>query len=170
LLTALAASCARDDVRDDEPLAHLTRAEGHTMREFAARILPSDDGTPGANETGVLYFVDRAVGTAFFAEATPVVRAGLADLDARAKVKGGRNGFASLTTDQQNDVIREIERTPFFAIARSLVVIGAFADPSYGGNRNGAGWKMLGIEHGTTYAAPFGWYDAQHSDATKGAA
>jgi hypothetical protein len=97
----------------------------------------------------------------FFAEAAPVVRGGLADLDARAQRIGSHQGFASLTAARQDALLRDIEHTPFFAIARSLVIIGAFADPSYGGNRAGAGWKMLAIEHGTTYAPPFGWYDSE---------
>ncbi len=166
LLSTLAAACARENARNADAFTHLSAAEARTMREFAARIIPSDDGTPGATEAGVVYFADRAIGTPFFAEAVPVVRAGLADLDLRAKRLGGRNGFASLSVAQQDAMIREIEHTAFFAIARSLVVIGAFADPAYGGNRGGAGWKMLAIEHGTTYAAPFGWYDSElHPDA-----
>jgi hypothetical protein len=166
LLSTLAAACAREDLRDTDALTHFSAAEARTMREFAAQIIPSGDGTPGATEAGVVYFADRAFGMGFFSEAVPVVRAGLADLDVRAKRVGGRNGFASLSADQQSEIIREIEHTPFFAIARSLVVIGAFADPAHGGNRGGAGWKMLAIEHGTTYAAPFGWYDSElHPDA-----
>jgi hypothetical protein len=166
LLSTLAAACAREDLRDADALTHFSAAEARTMREFAAAIIPSGDGTPGATEAGVVYFADRAFGMGFFSEAVPVVRAGLADLDVRAKRVGGRNGFASLSANQQSEIIREIEHTPFFAIARSLVVIGAFADPAHGGNRGGAGWKMLAIEHGTTYAAPFGWYDSElHPDA-----
>ena len=75
---------------------------------------------------------------------------------------GERSGFASLSREQQSDDhAQRSSTTPFFAVARSLVVIGTFADPSYGGNRGGAGWKMVGIEHRSSYAAPFGWYDAQ---------
>ncbi len=40
--------------------------------------------------------------------------------------------------------------TPFFTAARALVVIGTFADPSYGGNKGGAGWMMIGIDHRPT--------------------
>jgi hypothetical protein len=36
-----------------------------------------------------------------------------------------------------------------------------FAMPSYGGNRNHAGWKMLGFEHQMAWLPPFGHYDAQ---------
>jgi len=57
-----------------------------------------------------------------------------------------------------------------FHTARTLVVIGTFADPSHGGNTGGAGWSMIGIDHQPSYEAPFGWYDAQSSvSATKGA-
>jgi gluconate 2-dehydrogenase gamma chain len=170
LLAALT-GCARDDARRGEPLAHLTAAEARTMRAFATQIIPSDDGTPGADEAGVVHFVDRAVGMPFFADAVPVLRAGLADLDAHAKQTSGRSGFASLDAHQQIALMREIETTPFFATARTLVVIGTFADPSYGGNRGGIGWTMLGIEHAPSFSPPFGWYDAAMlTAATKGAA
>jgi gluconate 2-dehydrogenase gamma chain len=170
LLAALT-GCARDDARRGEALAHLTSAEARTMRAFATQIIPSDDGTPGADEAGVVHFVDRAVGMPFFADAVPLLRTGLADLDAHAQKKGGRNGFASLTSKQQMALMRDIETTPFFATARTLVVIGTFADPSYGGNRGGAGWAMIGIKHEASYTAPFGWYDAAMlTDAAKGAA
>ena len=170
LLAALT-GCARDDARRGEALAHLTSAEARTMRAFASQIIPSDDGTPGAEEAGVVHFVDRAVGMPFFADAVPLLRAGLADLDASAKQTGGRNGFASLASKQQIALMREIETTPFFATARTLVVIGTFADPSYGGNRDGAGAAIIGIEPRASYTAPFGWYDAAFlTDAAKGAA
>ena len=29
-----------------------------------------------------------------------------------------------------------------------------------GGNKGGAGWMMIGIDHRPSYSAPFGWYDA----------
>lgn len=165
---AALASCARDDARTGEAFAHLTNAEARTMRAFAAQIIPSDDGTPGAEEAGVVYFVDRAFGMPFFADSVPVVRAGLADLDVRAKSSGGRDGFVSLTRAQQVALMRQVETTPFFATARTLVVIGTMADPSYGGNRGGAGWSIVGIEHRPSFTAPFGWYDAQAmADAAK---
>jgi gluconate 2-dehydrogenase gamma chain len=90
----------------------------------------------------------------------PVVRAGLADLDARARALGGRRGFAALAGDRQLAILRQIEHGDFFKAARTLVLVGTFADPSYGGNRGGAGWAMIGIDHRPSYTAPFGYYDA----------
>jgi gluconate 2-dehydrogenase gamma chain len=156
---AALAGCARDDARKDNPFVTLTAAEGRAMRAFAAQIIPSDDDGPGAEEAGAVYFVDRALGMPFFADKVPIIRAGLADLDAWSEVIGIRGGFASVSGAQQVAIIGRIEHTPFFAAARALAVIGTFANPSYGGNKGGAGWKMIGIDHQSTYTAPFGWYD-----------
>lgn len=156
---AALASCAREDVRTGDALTHLTPSEAGTMRAFAAQIIPSGDDGPGADEAGAVYFVDRAFGMPFFAASLPVVRAGLADLDARAKAFDAHGGFASLGAAQQMAIMQRIEGDPFFTTARTMVVIGTLADPSYGGNRDATGWTMIGMEHHASYSAPFGWYD-----------
>ena len=160
-LLASLASCAREDARQNSTFATLTSAEGSAMRAFAAQIIPSDAEWPGAEEAGAVYFIDRALALPFFAESVPVIRTGLADLDSRARRIEGKASFASLRGDQQMDVMRQIEQTPFFSTARTLVLIGTFADPSHGGNRNRVGWTMIGIDHQPSYAPPFGWYDDQ---------
>jgi gluconate 2-dehydrogenase gamma chain len=154
-LVALA-GCARED----DQFVRLTPTEARAMRAFATQLIPSDDGGPGAEDAGAVHFVDRALARPFFADSAPVIHAGLADLDARARALDGGGGFASLSGTQQMTVMRQIEHDPFFVAARTLVVIGTFANPSYGGNRNGAGWALIGMEHRPTYTAPFGWYDA----------
>lgn len=161
---AVLAECARDDASKRAPFLHFTSAEGRVMQAFAAQIIPSDDGTAGAEELGAAYFVDRALGTPEFSPNLPLLRAGLEDLDAHARAAGERAGFASLDSRRQVAIMRKVVHTPFFAAARTLVVIGAFADSSRGGNKGGAGWAMIGIDHRPSYAAPFGWYDA-HPDA-----
>ncbi|MEO5815806.1 MAG: gluconate 2-dehydrogenase subunit 3 family protein [Gemmatimonadaceae bacterium] len=151
------AGCA-DDTRH---FVRLTPAEARAIRAFAAQILPSEVGSPGAEEAGVVYFVDRAFGDPHFADVVPVVRVGLADLDARARDIGTRHVFASLSAENQAAIMDRVVGSPFFAAARTLVVTGAFADASYGGNRGGAGMTIMGMEHRSSYSAPFGWYDAQ---------
>jgi hypothetical protein len=160
-LTTLAA-CARDDARTGRGFVSLTRAEATTMRAFAARIIPSDDRMPGAEEAGAVHFIDRAFSMPLFAESVSVIRAGLAELDARARAAGAAD-FATLQPQHQVHLMRQLEREPFFAAARTLVVIGTFADPSYGGNRHSAGSTIMGIEHRPSYSAPYGWYDAHAS-------
>lgn len=165
-LLSLLAGCARET----EHFTRLSPAEARTMRAFAAQILPSEPGSPGAEEAGAVYFVDRAFAEPFFADAVPVVRAGLARLDARAKAAGASNGFASLSDADQRAIMHAVEHEPFFAAARTLVLIGTFADPSHGGNRNGVGMGIVGMDHRPSYTTPYGWYDAQTVAARTGAA
>ena len=142
-------------------LKHLSASEAASMRAFAARILPSEPGIPGAEEAGAVYFVDQALARPFFAPLVPVIHRGLAELDERARSAGEDRGFASLPESAQIGVMRQMERQPFFAAARTLVLAGTFADAAYGGNRNGAGFTMIGMRHEPAYSAPFGWYDAE---------
>lgn len=167
-LVGALASCARDDARNRSEFTTLTAAEARAMRALAAQILPSDSDGAGAEEAGAVYFIDRALAQAYFSESLPLIRAGLADLDDRARAINGKWEFASLPSSQQTMIIREIERQPFFAAARTLVVLGTFADPSHGGNRDHVGWKLVKMDHQPTYTTPFGWYDAQaHNDSPK---
>jgi hypothetical protein len=105
-----------------------------------------------------------------FADAGPLLRRGLADLDRRARALGARDGFAALDPARQDAVIRTVEGTEFFEAARTLVVIGTFADPSYGGNAGGVGWALVKMEHRASYPPPFGWYDAEAAARAGGAA
>jgi gluconate 2-dehydrogenase gamma chain len=161
-ITSLSA-CARDAARDQAPFRLLSGEQAAAMRAFAARILPSGDGLPGAEEAGAVYFVDGALG-GLFAEMKEPVLAGLADLDARART-AHRVTFAAATPEQQDAIITAVSEAPapFFFMARLLTVAGVFADPSYGGNRNHAGATILGMEHTATYQPPFGWYDAEYA-------
>jgi gluconate 2-dehydrogenase gamma chain len=89
------------------------------------------------------------------------LRAGLAALNLAA---GAR--FATLPADRQLQALKGAESSPFFGTLRFMTIAGMFAMPAYGGNRDHAGWKMLGFEHQMAWVPPFGYYDAA---AAKGA-
>jgi gluconate 2-dehydrogenase gamma chain len=138
----------------------LTAAQTEVVSALTSRILPAVDGRPGAAEVGAVSFIDRALGT-FNAAQRPLYTAGIADLNRRAQAKvAGAASFANLTAAQQDEVIREIEATPFFQAVRLDTIVGTFALPSWGGNRDYMGWHLLGFEHQLTFQAPFGYYDA----------
>lgn len=160
-------SCARDESSPDAGFAHLTGAEAHALRAFATQIIPACDGAPGARESGAACFVDRAFGMPLYAQSTALIRSGLAELDARARSELGRRDFAAATDAEQIAIMRAIEATAFFVETRKLVIIGTLADPSYGGNRGGAGWSMLGLESRPNFSAPYGWYDAHSGPDTR---
>ena len=145
----------------DAVLTVLTRAQADVLDALTSRILPALDGRPGAHEAGAVYFIDRALAT-FNANQKQVYGDGIADLNRRAGLKSkASTTFAALTPAQQDEVIRDIEKTPFFEAARFDTIVGTFALPTWGGNRDYAGWHMLGFEHQPAFQPPFGYYDAE---------
>jgi gluconate 2-dehydrogenase gamma chain len=139
----------------------LTKAQAEVLDALTSRILPSVDGRAGAHEAGVVYFIDRALST-FNARRKTLYADGIADLNRRAVGKSKEaSGFTALSPAQQDEVIRDIERTPFFQAARFDTIGGTFALPKWGGNRDYVGWAMLGFEHRPRFQAPFGYYDAE---------
>ena len=139
----------------------LSADEARELEAIAAQIFPTDD-SPGAREAGVIYFIDRALGS-FAADETDAIRRGLHELQTTVAEKfPGAEGFSSLGNEQQAELLEEIEATPFFGTVRFLTVAGMFADPSYGGNRDKIGWKLLGFEDRFAHQPPFGYYDSEY--------
>lgn len=165
---ATLSGCARDAARRGDPFTHFTPEQGRTMRAFTERIIPGAEGLPGAGDAGAAWFIDRAL-TGPMQEAAGLVAEGLADLDVRADAAHGR-AFADLEPEQQDEVLRAIEDTPFFDAARFFTILGTFSHPDYGGNRDHAGFRLLQIEHQPAYQPPFGYYDEQFVRETGGAA
>ena len=163
------AEWARGAAEEQAAFTVLTPAEARTMEAFAAQIIPTDSISPGAREAGAVWFIDRALGPGYFPEFREPVKAGIADLDARARQRRrGTAGFADLPSAEQIRVMRHVQDTPFFFTARMLTVMGVLADPRHGGNRDHAAEKILGIEHAPSYQPPFGWYDADEARRTGG--
>ena len=140
--------------------AALSVGEAETIVALSSRIIPSVDGRPGAREAGVVIFVDRALAT-FNAGQRKLYAEGLQDLNRRAGDRFKATAFSNLTAAQQDDVIRSIEKTPFFQAVRFDTVVGTFALPSWGGNRDYAGWHLIGLEHQPRFQPPFGAYDVE---------
>jgi gluconate 2-dehydrogenase gamma chain len=126
---------------------------------LASQIIPSNDG-PGAHEAGVVYFIDRALST-FDVDLRENYRAGLANIQQKRKeMFPGSASIAALTGDQQIQLIHAIETTEFFELIRTHTLYGLLGNPSYGGNRDRVGWKLIGFEDRMAYQPPFGYYDA----------
>src|SRR5215831_14091005 len=136
------------------------------VESVAAQIIPTDD-TPGAREAGAVYFIDRAL-TTFDRERQPVYTQGLGDLQAKTRELFPKAAkFSGLSKDQQIQVLKAIEKTPFFAQIRTHTITGFLANPEYGGNRDQIGWKLIGFEGKFHYQPPFGFYDAESKAATE---
>jgi hypothetical protein len=134
-------------------------AQGAVVEALVGRLIPAVDGRPGAREAGAARFIDRALAT-FNASQKKAYVDGLADLNRRAAAKQGGTTFDKLSATDQDEVLREIEQTPFFQMARFDTIVGTFALPAWGGNTDHLGWQMIGFEHLPRFQAPFGFYDA----------
>ena len=134
------------------------------VESVAAQIIPTDN-TPGAREAGAVYFIDRAL-TTFDRERQAVYTAGLGDLQAKTReLFPNAAKFSGLSRDQQIQVLKAIEKTPFFAQIRTHTITGFLANPEYGGNRDEIGWKLIGFDGKFHYQPPFGYYDAEAKTA-----
>ncbi len=139
----------------------LSPEQARTVDAIAARIVPTDE-LPGAREAGVVHFIDRALAD-FFAPAAKDFVAGLADFDAACKAAHpGAGGFAALTNADQDAFLKAQQETPFFGGMRFMTVCGLLASPSYGGNRDGIGWQLIGFEDAHEFTPPFGYYDRDY--------
>ena len=152
---------AAEQVQSDGELKTFTRPEADVVEAMTSRILPSVDGRPGAREAGVLYFIDRALSTFNVGEKKHYLD-GIADLNRRTARKWkGMSSFAALTAAQQDQILKAIEKTDFFQAVRFDTICGTFALPSWGGNRDHAGWRLIGLTHQPAFQPPFGYYDAE---------
>lgn len=162
---AILAACRQAEENrelDVESFNTLTDIEGKELRAIAARIIPSDE-TPGAEEAGVIYFIDAILGDNREEEYAQV-RVALREIQASSAVKFGAGYFSEMTADQQDEVLTEMETTPFFATMRYLTVAGMFSLPEYGGNRDKVGYELIGFNDIHVASAPYGFYDADYAE------
>jgi hypothetical protein len=137
----------------------LSDSEAKDVDALAGQIVPSG-ATPGAREAHAVYFIDRAMST-FFSGWSAEFRTGLAEFQSLFHtLYPGSSAFAASGEGTQIAFLKTVDRTPFFETARMLTVLGMFSSPKYGGNTEGAGWKMMGFEDRHAFAPPFGHYDA----------
>jgi gluconate 2-dehydrogenase gamma chain len=167
------AECAAAAARDAHAAGHAGQAAGQPKLTFfskteaadveavAAQIIPTDD-TPGAREVGVIHFIDRSLATVLSRFASDY-RAQLADFQSAFRVQHpGVASFATLAAPQQIEYLKTVDRTPFFETTRLLTLLGMFTMPKYGGNRDGLGWKLIGLEIQHSFQPPFGYYDRDY--------
>jgi hypothetical protein len=139
--------------------AFLTPEQGAEVEAMTAQIIPTDS-TPGAREARVVQFIDRALVT-FEKGRQSAYTQGLKDLQTKTKdLFPGASMFSTLTPDQQIQVLKAIEETPFFNLVRTHTITGFFASPAHGGNYNKVGWKLVSFDDSLNFKPPFGYYDA----------
>lgn len=128
--------------------------QAETIAAFTERLMPSAPGKPGARDAGVLNYIDLALAGAY-SDLQDFYRRGLAELEAYCR-SGYKQSFVQLNPARQDEVISALEQgkasgfawpraQEFFNTVRTHTMEGMFADPIYGGNRDFAGWRLVGF-------------------------
>jgi len=128
--------------------------EATTIAALTERLMPGAPGKPGARDAGVLNYIDLALAGAY-SDMQEFYRHGLTQLDAYSR-KTHNAAFARLSERQQDEIITALESgkadgftwptaREFFNTLRTHTMEGMFADPIYGGNRDFAGWRLVGF-------------------------
>ena len=128
--------------------------QASTVAAFTERLMPGAPGKPGARDAGVLNYIDLALAGAY-ADLQDFYRRGLAQLDAFCHATH-KQSFTQLDPARQDEVLTALEQgkatgftlpraQEFFNVVRTHTMEGMFADPIYGGNRDFAGWRLVGF-------------------------
>jgi gluconate 2-dehydrogenase gamma chain len=134
--------------------AFFNHDDAATIAAFTERLMPGVADKPGANDAAVLNYIDLALSGAY-AELQDFYRRGLAQLDSYCR-KTHNGPFQHLSAAEQDEVIAALEEgratgfmwptaQEFFNTIRTHTMEGMFADPLYGGNKDFAGWRLVGF-------------------------
>jgi len=138
-----------------------TPEQATEVEAIAAQIIPTDD-TPGAREAKVVYFMDKALVTFARDQQKPFLQS-LAAVHAKLReLYPAATKFSTASSEQQIAVLKAIEKTPGFNLLRVSTVAGFLSDPRRGGNREEAGWKVIGFDSSHVFEPPFGHYDRDY--------
>lgn len=133
----------------DFPLLFLNPHEAAVVNALTARIIPSEEDSPGAREAGVIEYIDHAL-AGFLRDLQPAYRQGLKLLEDLTDDRYGA-AFYELNERQQDEILTDLDSRAaedplqlFLSVVREHTVQGFFGDPAYGGNRDSVGWKLIG--------------------------
>lgn len=140
----------------------LTQEQADDIVALTSTIVPSD-GTPGAKEAGVVFFVDQSLATTA-KEMRPALEGMLREVNAEVARRWAPSARVAQLDQAKRDELMawiEKEKPQAFGMLKGVTVEGMFAMPSRGGNRNKAGWKLIGFVDQFSWAPPYGWYDKE---------
>ena len=134
--------------------AFFNEDDARTIEAVAERLMPGAPGKPGATDANVKNYIDLAL-SGPYADQQFFYRCGLEQLDAHCVAAYGKP-FRSLGAAQQDETLAALEHgkstafswptaQAFFTAVHKHTLEGMFADPVYGGNKDFAGWILVGF-------------------------
>ncbi len=147
-----ARSASEAKAAEDDTPRILTAEEMRTLDALSDRIIPADGDEPGARGARAVVFMDH------YAAGQPGIVEGL-----RAMLPGLPAGVGDMDAADVDELLRDLEQNApdVFGMLSFLTVVGTFGVPERGGNRDQAGWKMIGFDARHAWQPPFGYYDAE---------
>ena len=167
---------------DARPWSFLRPEEARFLAAMADVFIPEDD-FPSASQAGVVDFIDLQLAGPYGNGATlylkPPFRQGIPGQGWQAaytpaglirtgigRIESGDARLADLAEDERTQFVTrlseddgfdlgDVPRQTFFDEILALVNEGYFADPIYGGNKDYAGWRMVGFPGAHTYYTDF---------------
>ena len=171
-------------------LEFFTPQQAADVEAICSTIIPTTD-TPGAREAGVLYFIDRSLMTFAKDQREPFLHALAAVTQVTKNLFPAAASFASLSPDQQIATLKAVEATKpdekresnpeagakpssingqqVIGTFRFATILGFFANPEYGGNRNHVGWDVVNFKPAMAQFPPFGFYDKEYREQHRAA-
>jgi gluconate 2-dehydrogenase gamma chain len=130
------------------PWRYFTVEEAETAAALCDCLIPADD-YPSASAAGAVTYLDLQL-SGHLRKHRRIYRTALAALNRISREKYGAS-FAGLGTNRQVEMLRAIEKgksseqREFFGLVLAHTMQSYYGDPRHGGNRDGAGYRMLGI-------------------------
>jgi len=141
----------------EHPWRFLKVEEARTLAALCDQIIPADED-PGAAWAGVVNYIDRQL-CGPLEHLRSAYRSGIAAVEKSSRALYGTD-FAEATAAQQVELLtlmeqgrapaaawKEISSAEFLELLVDQTMQGFYGDPRHGGNREGVGWKMLGIPY-----------------------
>jgi gluconate 2-dehydrogenase gamma chain len=131
---------------------YFNAAQAATITAIAEQIVPSDDW-PGAQQAGVLFYIDGLLGGRYGAFYRERYESGLKLIDSLSKGHFQKD-FVNLNSDQQISVLQALESGSgggkeggrFFKLVWQHTMEGYYGDPKHGADRGNRSWQMIGFE------------------------
>lgn len=157
------------------PWKFFTADEANLVEAIVDRLIPADELGPGGKEAGCAVFIDRQLAGPYGSDDDAYTRPpfmpgtkpqgyqgpdapatryreSLKAIDAHVKQSTGGKFFHQLPAEEQDKILSDLDQgqlklkdETFFALFVKNTKEGFFADPIYGGNRDMAGWKLIGF-------------------------
>ena len=134
-----------------------TPEEARCIIAFSEQIIPKD-GSPGATDAGVIFYIDRQLSGVFHYD-QDTYRNGIKNLQAYCKGKYGKI-FELLTPEEQINLLKIMESNQmnetewpkskaadFFNLVLSQTMQGFYGSPIHGGNKDYMSFEMLKIDY-----------------------